>query len=95
MKQARLAVLALVVIGIPLYGFFFAQANRSVVALDLLATRFSEASLWLVVWGAFMAGVVATALVSLWAFARLGGSHLRLRRELARARKQTAPAQEP
>lgn len=94
MKQARLAVLALVVIGVPLYGFFFAQANRSVVALDLLATRVSEASLWLVVWSAFMTGVAAAALVSLWAFARLGGTHLRLRRELARTRKQTAPARE-
>ncbi len=94
MKQARRVVIALVVLGVPLYGFFFAQANRSVVALDLLATRVSEASLWLVDWGAFTAGVVAAALVSLWAFARLGGTHLRLRRELARSRKETSPAQE-
>ncbi len=90
MKQARLVVLALVVLGVPLYGYFFAQANRSVVALDLLATRVTEVSLWLVVWGAFTTGVLVAALVSLWALARLGGTHLRVRRELARLRK-TAP----
>ncbi|MCP3987064.1 MAG: LapA family protein [bacterium] len=89
MKQARLVFLAIVIVGIPAYGYFFAQANRSVVALDLLATRVSELSLWLVVWGAFTAGILTAALVSLWAFARLGGTHLQVRRELARTRKQS------
>ena len=83
-------VIALVLIVIPVYGYFFAEANRSVVALDLLATRFSEVSLWVVVWAAFTAGVAAAALVSLWAFALLGGRHLQVRRKLARAERTPA-----
>lgn len=94
MKQARLVLLAIIVVGVPVYGYFFAQANRSVVALDLLATQVSELSLWLVVWASFTAGVVTAALVSLWAFARLGSTHLRTRRELSRARVEPAPAEE-
>lgn len=93
MKQARRIVIALVLIGVPVYGYLFAEANRSVVALDLLAARFSEVSLWVVVWAAFTAGVAAAALVSLWAFALLGGRHVQVRRQLTRAKLARAERQ--
>ena len=65
MKQTRLVLLAIIVVGVPVYGYFFAQANRSVVALDLLATRVSELSLWLVVWGSFTAVLLAALMAIL------------------------------
>jgi len=93
MRTAQRIALVLVLIGVPLYGYFFAQANRSVVALDLLATRVSEVSLWLVVWAAFTAGAAAAALLSFWAFIRVGGRHLRLRRRLTKLERAASGAE--
>ncbi len=84
MKNARLVVLALVVLGVPAYGWWFADRNSVVITLDLLFTQVSEVSLWVIVWSSFGLGVGVSAVVSLWAFARLGATHMAQRRAAAK-----------